>query len=81
MDGLPEAIEMPDRRFVLGVQWHPEADDTSRVVGALVAHATEHMCERVKDGTMGVEAGVARVETETAEVETGAAEVQSGTAA
>ncbi len=34
MDGLPEAIEMPDRRFVLGVQWHPEADETSRVVGA-----------------------------------------------
>jgi putative glutamine amidotransferase len=39
MDGLPEAIEMPDRRFVLGVQWHPEADETSRVVGALVAEA------------------------------------------
>ena len=32
-----EAIEMPGRRFVLGVQWHPEADETSRVVGALVA--------------------------------------------
>lgn len=39
MDGLPEAIELPDRRFVLGVQWHPEADQTSRVVGALVAAA------------------------------------------
>jgi putative glutamine amidotransferase len=39
MDGLPEAIEMPDRRFVLGVQWHPEADETSRVVGVLVAEA------------------------------------------
>jgi putative glutamine amidotransferase len=39
MDGLPEAIEMPDRRFVLGVQWHPEADETSRVVGALVTEA------------------------------------------
>ena len=24
LDGLPEAIELPDRRFVLGVQWHPE---------------------------------------------------------
>jgi putative glutamine amidotransferase len=39
MDGLPEAIEMADRRFVLGVQWHPEADQTSRVVRALVAAA------------------------------------------
>ncbi len=27
---LPEAIELPDRRFVLGVQWHPEADAESR---------------------------------------------------
>ena len=23
-DGIPECIEMPGRRFVLGVQWHPE---------------------------------------------------------
>jgi putative glutamine amidotransferase len=47
MDGLPEAIEMPDRRFVLGVQWHPEADQASRVVGALVAEGERHMRERV----------------------------------
>ena len=42
LDELPEAIELPDRRFVLGVQWHPEADPRSSVVGALVraaAHA------------------------------------------
>ncbi len=36
LDDFPEAIELPDRRFVLGVQWHPEADEASRVVGALV---------------------------------------------
>jgi putative glutamine amidotransferase len=36
LDDLPEAIEAPDRRFVLGVQWHPEADERSRVVAALV---------------------------------------------
>ena len=36
MDGLPEAIEIPGRRFVLGVQWHPEADEASSVVEALV---------------------------------------------
>jgi putative glutamine amidotransferase len=51
MDGLPEAIEMPDRRFVLGVQWHPEADRSSDVVGALVAAAERHLRERVAEGT------------------------------
>lgn len=39
LDELPEAVELPDRRFVLGVQWHPEADETSRLVGALVEDA------------------------------------------
>jgi putative glutamine amidotransferase len=51
MDGLPEAIEMPDRRFVLGVQWHPEADETSRVVGALVDEAKRQMRARIEAGT------------------------------
>lgn len=36
LDELPEAIELPGRRFVLGVQWHPEADPDSRVIGAFV---------------------------------------------
>jgi putative glutamine amidotransferase len=36
LDELPEAIELADGRFVLGVQWHPEADLASAVVGALV---------------------------------------------
>jgi putative glutamine amidotransferase len=40
LDELTEAIEWgggsSDRRFVLGVQWHPEADLASSVVGALV---------------------------------------------
>jgi putative glutamine amidotransferase len=39
LDELPEAIELPQRRFVLGVQWHPEADTASRVIGAFVAEA------------------------------------------
>ncbi|HWH09549.1 MAG TPA: gamma-glutamyl-gamma-aminobutyrate hydrolase family protein [Solirubrobacteraceae bacterium] len=38
-DGLPEAIEDPTRQFALGVQWHPEADEASGLVGALVAAA------------------------------------------
>jgi putative glutamine amidotransferase len=41
LDGLPEAIELTGARFVLGVQWHPEVDETSTVVGALVAAAEE----------------------------------------
>jgi putative glutamine amidotransferase len=36
LDELPEAIELRDASFVLGVQWHPEADLASSVVGALV---------------------------------------------
>src|SRR5436309_3215127 len=39
LDELPEAIELPGSRFALGVQWHPEADETSRLIGALVAEA------------------------------------------
>jgi len=36
MDDLPEAIEDPACRFALGVQWHPEADEASGVIAALV---------------------------------------------
>jgi putative glutamine amidotransferase len=50
LDGLPEAIELPDRRFVLGVQWHPEADGESPVLGALVAAAAAHEGRRRADG-------------------------------
>ncbi|HYN91755.1 MAG TPA: gamma-glutamyl-gamma-aminobutyrate hydrolase family protein, partial [Thermoleophilaceae bacterium] len=38
-DGVVEAIELPGRRFALGVLWHPEEDERSRVVGALVEEA------------------------------------------
>jgi len=46
LDALPEAIEAPDKRFVLGVQWHPEADQQSRVVEALVAQARDYRTAR-----------------------------------
>jgi putative glutamine amidotransferase len=39
MDDLPEAIEDPSLPFALGVQWHPEADEASRVVAMLVHEA------------------------------------------
>jgi putative glutamine amidotransferase len=46
LDDLPEAVEVPVCRFVLGVQWHPEADEKSRVVGALVEEAREYRDSR-----------------------------------
>ena len=46
MDELPEAMEDPERRFALGVQWHPEADETSRFVAALVEEAAQAREER-----------------------------------
>lgn len=35
-DGTPEVVEHPDRRFTLGVLWHPEAGDDLRLFAALV---------------------------------------------
>jgi putative glutamine amidotransferase len=63
LDDLPEAVELSDRRFVLGVQWHPEADPASSVVGALVAAARESRDSTPANpgGTRGV-----RVEPEAA---------------
>ncbi len=46
LDELPEVIEAPDSRFVLGVQWHPEADQDSRVIATLVDHARDHRSAR-----------------------------------
>jgi RNA polymerase sigma factor (sigma-70 family) len=42
-DGVAEMLEVPSRRFVLGVQWHPERPDVSdagdRIADALVGAA------------------------------------------
>ncbi len=38
-EDLVEAIELPGRRFCLGVLWHPEEDPGSRVISALVREA------------------------------------------
>jgi len=35
-DDLPEAIELPGKHFALGVVWHPEEDESSKVISALV---------------------------------------------
>ncbi len=38
-DDLVEAIELPDRSFVVGVLWHPEEEERSRLIGAFVDEA------------------------------------------
>lgn len=43
LDDLPEAIEIQDSTFVLGVQWHPEADAASQIIDALVAEARQRI--------------------------------------
>ncbi len=35
-DGVVEAVEVTDGRWALGVQWHPEANDRSRLFSALL---------------------------------------------
>jgi len=45
-DGTVEALEDPDRRFALGVLWHPEAGDDARLFEALVAEAGEYRALR-----------------------------------
>jgi gamma-glutamyl-gamma-aminobutyrate hydrolase PuuD len=42
-DGIIEMVEVPSRRFVLGLQWHPERTDVAeagtRVAEALISAA------------------------------------------
>ena len=40
-DGIVEAIELEGRPYALGVLWHPEQDERSRVVGSLVEAARD----------------------------------------
>jgi putative glutamine amidotransferase len=47
LDELPEAIEVESNRFTLGVQWHPEADTSSMLIGSLVEEARAFRGERL----------------------------------
>ncbi len=47
LDELPEAIEATGQRFILGVQWHPEADERSKLISALVKAAEEYRGARL----------------------------------
>jgi putative glutamine amidotransferase len=45
-DGTIEALEDPERRFALGVLWHPEAGEDQKLFDALVAEARAYRAER-----------------------------------
>jgi len=45
-DGLVEAVEAPDRRFAVGVLWHPEAGQDARLFETLVAEAARYREEK-----------------------------------
>jgi gamma-glutamyl-gamma-aminobutyrate hydrolase PuuD len=45
-DGTVEGLEDPERRFALGVLWHPEAGEDRRLFEALVAEAQSYRAER-----------------------------------
>lgn len=45
-DGLPEAVEDPDRPFVLGVEWHPEEARDERPFAALAEASSQHAGDR-----------------------------------
>jgi putative glutamine amidotransferase len=45
-DGTIEAVEDPDRRFALGVLWHPEVGEDMRLFEELVREAAEYRAGR-----------------------------------
>ena len=47
-DGAVEAVEDPDRRFALGVLWHPEQGADGRLFDALVAAARAMAAARTR---------------------------------
>jgi putative glutamine amidotransferase len=46
-DGTIEAVEDPTKRFALGVLWHPEEDERSRVIAEFVEEARAHRAAEV----------------------------------
>ncbi len=56
-DDLPEAIELPGKHFALGVIWHPEEDESSKVIAALVEAASANARRRDENRSMQAEIG------------------------
>lgn len=52
-DGLPEAVEDPDKRFVLGVQWHPEISGDDALFAAFVDSCRGAPLPSPPDGSAG----------------------------
>ena len=50
-DGSLEGLEDPDRRFAVGVLWHPEMEEDKRLFEALVAEARRYRAERTALGS------------------------------
>ncbi|MGO8871729.1 MAG: gamma-glutamyl-gamma-aminobutyrate hydrolase family protein [Acidimicrobiales bacterium] len=50
-DGIVEAVELPGRRFVVGVQWHPEETGDTRLFRALVEAAGRRPAPAPSQGT------------------------------
>lgn len=67
LDGLPEALELPSApSFVLGVQWHPEADARSGVIAALVGAARDYASGSATTASSSTSASRGRPATATA---------------
>ena len=47
-DGTIEAVEDPERRFAVGVLWHPEAGEDAALFEALVAEARDYRASRTR---------------------------------
>jgi putative glutamine amidotransferase len=47
-DGTVEALEDPDKRFAVGVLWHPEAGEDAALFQALVKEAAAYKQERLR---------------------------------
>jgi putative glutamine amidotransferase len=45
-DGVVEAIEVAGGRWALGVQWHPEANDRTRLFSGLIDAARDYAASR-----------------------------------
>jgi putative glutamine amidotransferase len=57
-DGIIEALEDPEHSFVLGVLWHPEADERSKIIGALVDEASAKRLATVREAGCGSRGGL-----------------------